>query len=283
LPNYDSGANDFNFATVYTENAFGGNDRIADANLLTLGATSRFLSPDTGAEAMRLSVAQRLRFKDQNVTLPGGTAVQDRVSDLLLGATVNWDTHWAFDGTVQYNQKLRQSERSTLGARYNPGAYQVVNAAYRLQRDASKQIDISWQWPLDRLLAQLPLTAGAGAVRSGGDLAGSVSQAASSQGRWYSVGRLNYSVPDRRFVDSVLGFEYDGDCWLARFVLERLQRGSPNTTGGPESNKRILFQLEFVGFSRLGNNPIAALQQNIPRYQLLRERISTPSRYSNYE
>ena len=27
----------FNFATVFTENAFVGNDRISDANLLTLG------------------------------------------------------------------------------------------------------------------------------------------------------------------------------------------------------------------------------------------------------
>ena len=35
LPVYDTAANDFNFATIYTENAFGGNDRIADNNLLT--------------------------------------------------------------------------------------------------------------------------------------------------------------------------------------------------------------------------------------------------------
>jgi len=31
LPNYDSGANDFNFATIFTENSFVGNDRISDA------------------------------------------------------------------------------------------------------------------------------------------------------------------------------------------------------------------------------------------------------------
>ncbi|MEO5672917.1 MAG: LPS assembly protein LptD, partial [Ramlibacter sp.] len=53
LPNYDSAANDFNFATIYTENAFGGNDRISDNNLLTLGASTRLLDPDTGAEAAR--------------------------------------------------------------------------------------------------------------------------------------------------------------------------------------------------------------------------------------
>ena len=35
LPPYDTAANDFNFATIYTENAYGGQDRIADNNLLT--------------------------------------------------------------------------------------------------------------------------------------------------------------------------------------------------------------------------------------------------------
>ena len=42
----------------------------------------------------------------------------------------------------------------------------------------------------------------------------------------------------------------------------------------PTSNKRILFQLEFVGFSRLGSNALQALRENIPRYQLLREQVT---------
>ncbi len=40
--------------TVYTENAYGGHDRIADNNLLTLGVTTRLLDPDTGAENVAL-------------------------------------------------------------------------------------------------------------------------------------------------------------------------------------------------------------------------------------
>ena len=51
LPNYDSGLTDFNFATIYTENAFGGNDRISDTNTLTLGVTSRLIDPATGRPA----------------------------------------------------------------------------------------------------------------------------------------------------------------------------------------------------------------------------------------
>jgi LPS-assembly protein len=263
LPNYDSAANDFNFATIYTENAFGGHDRIADNNLLTLGATSRLLDPETGAEHARFGVAQRLRFKDQRVTLPGGTPVSERLSDLLFGASVNWVPQWSFDATVQYNPKTRRSIRSTVGGRWNPGNYRVISAAYRLQRGVSEQVDVGWQWPLNDLWGDKGRNLGPGMGEG--------------EGRWYSVGRLNFSIRDRRLVDAVVGLEYDAGCWLGRIVFERLQSGSTS------SNKRVLFQLEFVGFSRLGSNALQTLKENIPRYQYLREEVRTPSRFSNYD
>jgi LPS-assembly protein len=263
LPNYDSGANDFNFATIYTENAFGGHDRIADNNLLTLGATSRLLDPDTGAEAARFGVAQRLRFKDQLVTLPGGTPVSERLSDILFGASINWVPQWTIDSTVQYNPKTRRSIRSTIGGRYSPGNYRVVSAAYRLQRGLSEQIDVGWQWPLNDLWGDRGTNLGPGQGEG--------------EGRWYSVGRLNFSLKDKRLVDAIVGLEYDAGCWLGRIVFERLQAGTSS------SNKRVLFQLEFVGFTRLGSNALQTLKDNIPRYQFLREQVSTPSRFGNYE
>jgi LPS-assembly protein len=263
LPNYDSGANDFNFASIWTENAFVGNDRISDSNLLTLGVTTRLLDPATGAEAGRFGLAQRLRFKDQNVTLPGGAPVADRLSDVLLGASVNWDPKWAFDSTVQFNPKTEQSVRATVGARYNPGNYRTVTAAYRYQRGISEQLDVGWQWPLNDLWGERGQDLGAG--RGEGE------------GRWYSVGRLNYSLNERKLVDAILGFEYDAGCWLGRVVLERLQTSTSTAT------QRIMFQLEFVGFTRLGVNPLKSLKDNIPGYQYLREQTSSPSRFSNYD
>jgi LPS-assembly protein len=56
LPNYDSGANAYNFASIFSENTYGGYDRIADGSLLTLGATSRFIDPSSGAEGATASI-----------------------------------------------------------------------------------------------------------------------------------------------------------------------------------------------------------------------------------
>ncbi|AEG94905.1 organic solvent tolerance protein precursor-like protein [Ramlibacter tataouinensis TTB310] len=263
LPNYDSAYNDFNFATIYTENAFGGNDRIADNNLLTLGVSTRFLAQETGAELARFGIAQRLRFKDQRVVLPGTPPVTERLSDVLLGASLNWDPRWAFDSTVQYNPKTSRSIRSTIGARYNPGNYRVVSAAYRLQRGFSEQVDIGWQWPINDLWGDRGRDLGPGRGQGGG--------------RWYSVGRVNVSLRERRVVDTIIGVEYDACCWIGRVLLERLQY-SPNS-----SNKRILFQIEFIGFTRLGTNALGTLRDNIPRYQFLREQVDPPSRFTNYD
>ncbi|EJL83412.1 organic solvent tolerance protein OstA [Polaromonas sp. CF318] len=263
LPNYDSGLNDFNFATVFTENAFVGNDRISDANLLTLGVTSRLLDPATGAEAVRVGIAQRLRFEDQRVTLPGALPVTDRISDILVGASVNWVPQWSFDSTVQYNPKTKQSERASFGVRYNPSNYRVISAAFRRQRNVSEQIDVGWQWPINDLWGDRGKDLGAGQGQGGG--------------RYYAVGRLNYSVLDKRLVDSIIGVEYDGCCWIGRVVLQRSQ------TGTGTSDTRIMFQLELVGFSRIGANPLETLKSNVPRYQYLREKIEAPSRFTTYD
>lgn len=263
LPNYDSAATDFNFATVFTENAFVGNDRISDANLLTLGVTSRLLNPATGGEAVRFGVAQRLRFEDQKVTLPGVLPTTDRVSDLLVGTSVNWVPQWSFDGAVQFNPKTSQSERSAFAVRYNPSHYRTVSAAFRRQRGISEQIDIGWQWPINDLWGDKGRDLGAGQGQG--------------PGRYYAVGRLNYSTLERRMTDSVVGVEYEGCCWIGRVVLQR------SNTGITNSGTRILFQLELIGFSRIGASPLETLRTNVPRYQFLREKITPPSRFTTYD
>ncbi|GAB2605588.1 LPS-assembly protein LptD [Ramlibacter solisilvae] len=265
LPNYDSAQKDFNFATIYTENEFSGNDRIADNNKLTLGVSTRLLDPDSGAEAARFGVALRSRFEDQLVTLPGAVPASDRLSDILFGASVNWVASWSTDAMVQYDPQTGRSIRSTLGGRYSPAPYRVLSAAYRLQRaqPASEQLDLGWQWPLNDLWRQPDDRLGPG--RGLGE------------GRWYSVGRLNWSLADKKLVDTIVGLEYDAGCWLGRIVFERLQSGTST------ANKRVLFQLEFVGFTRIGSNALQTLRENIPRYQFLREQITQPSRFSNYD
>jgi LPS-assembly protein len=268
LPNYDSGGNAFNFASIFTENAFGGHDRIADSKLLTLGATSRLIDPVTGAEGARFGIAQRLRMHEQRITLPDDPTAKSGVSDFLAGASLNLTPAWGVDTTVQYNPKTENFLRRVVGGRYSPGSYRTINAALRTENDesskvVSKQLDIGWQWPLHDLWrgADDPNAEGRGL----------------GEGRWYSVARINYNMVEKRPVESIVGFEYDAGCWLSRTVIERLQIAEG------VARQRILFQLEFVGLSRIGTNAMGSLRTNVPRYQPLRQPTMNPSRFGNYE
>jgi LPS-assembly protein len=270
LPSYDSGATDFNLTTIYAENPYVGQDRIADSNLVTLGVNSRFFDANNGAELARFGFAQRYRFSDQLVRLPGELPVASGFSDILIGAGVRWDNRWSFDSTLQFDAQTHRTTRTTLSTRFSPTPYRVFNTAYRLTRDQSEQIDVGWQWPLSDL-----------SFGNDNAPAGSSPYLAPGQGlgadRWYSVGRMNFSLKDRKMVDTLLGFEYDAGCWLGRVVYERLQ----STTS--TSRSRILFQLEFVGLARVGSSPLKTLRDNIPRYQYLREDLAPTSRFTSYD
>lgn len=262
LPNYDSAAKDFNFVSLFSDNSFSGVDRVSDSHQLTAGFTTRLVDAQSGAEALRLGLVQRMLFRTQRVTAqadgtPDGAPLTQRFSDALLVGSTSVLPGWTLDGAVQYSTDLQRSIRSIVGARYSPGPFRTVGATYRLARGLSEQIEVGWQWPVF-------------GEPYGGRRASSIQNLAanSCSGTWYSVGRFNYSMKDRRLTDSVLGVEYDAGCWIGRFVAQQV------ATGQSQATTRFSLQLELVGLSRIGSNPLKVLKDNIPGYRLLRDERS---------
>jgi LPS-assembly protein len=251
LPNFDAAERDFNAVSIYAENAFTGIDRVSDAHQLTAGFTTRLVDEATGAETLRLGVAQRFRLRDQRVVLSGEELTQ-RFSDVLVEGSTSVFNPWRLDVALQYNPDNQRVVRSIVGVRFQPGPFRTLSAGYRLARGLSEQMEVGWQWPLWRGTAT-PLGASGGC---GGTL--------------YAVGRVNYSLRDSRITDSLFGAEYDSGCWIARIVAERL------STGRAEATTRLMLQLELVGLSRIGSNPLQALKDNVPGYRLLREPRGSP-------
>ncbi len=257
LPNFDAAAKDFNFESIFSGNSFSGVDRVSDSHQLTAGLTTRVLDAETGAETLRLGLVQRYLFRDQRIT-PDGNVFSQRFSDVLLLGSTTVVPKWTLDASVQYSADIGRTTRSIVGVRYAPGPFRTVGATYRFARGLTEQVELAWQWPI---YGATPTELRATRSRDAGTCTGS----------WYSVGRVNYSTKDSRLTDSVLGLEYDAGCWIGRVVAERL------STGRSEATTRLLFQLELVGLSRLGSNPLQVLKDNIPGYRLLRDERATPA------
>jgi LPS-assembly protein len=239
IPLFDTGLADFNYAQIFSENLFNGGDRIADANQLTIAATTRILSPSSGQELLKATVGQRNYFHNQQVALNDQTPVRtDKTSDFLAALSGRIANHWTLDSAVQYNPHRNYFDRLGIGARFQPEMSKVLNLGYRFARGSDQvaalnQIDVSAQWPLG--------------------------------GGWSGVGRYNYSLYDGRLIEGLGGFEYNAGCWIGRVVLQRFAAASGTSTSA------FFVQLELNGFSRLGSNPLETLKRNIPGYGRLNQ------------
>lgn len=244
LPNFESGAQDISFATIFTENQFSGHDRINDANQMTLGVTSRLIHPESGIERLRVALAQRYYFQGQRVTLPGVAPRPDHSasSDLLAAVSGTVLPNWTADAGWQYNTDRSQTQKFNVATRYQPAPGKVLNLAFRSTVDLINQTDISFQWPITP--------------------------------SWSAVGRWNYSLRDDRTLESLVGFEYDGGCWIFRAVGHRF------ATTLNAVNTSLFFQLELNGISRIGSNPMDVLRRNVGGYTRLDPRA--PRAEDNY-
>jgi LPS-assembly protein len=262
-PNFDSAVKDYSFASIYSENVFSGIDRVSDTNALTAGVTTRLLDATSGVELLQLGIVQRYLFNDQLVT-ETGVPENRGYSDVLLRGSTRVIEPFNLEGYLRYSPSVDRVVRTILGMQYAPGPFRTLNLTYRYARDISSQYEASWQWPIYQ-------PAGA-PVRK--EWNGSAS---SCGGAWYTVGRVTYSTTDDRVTDSVVGFEYDAGCWIARMAVSRW------STGVSEASTQVLLQLELVGLSRLGSNATNVLRDNIPGYQLLRERRSASPATAFYD
>ncbi|MFP5344827.1 MAG: LPS-assembly protein LptD, partial [Gammaproteobacteria bacterium] len=222
LPNFDSGTLDLGvLSNLFQTNRFSGVDRVGDANQVTYALTSRLLHGESGAELLRGGIGQIHYFRNREVTLPGG-GVERTVTSNIVGELSSTDLvqHWRANAGVVLNSQTDDFDKATLGLRYNPDKYRVLDLSYRFQRGSLEQTDVSALWPLAR----------------------------NGERQWNAVARWNYSLKDNLTLEALGGVEYDTCCWTVRAAVRRFL----NSTAG-DTNDAILLQLELKGLSRVGH------------------------------
>ncbi|MEQ8230595.1 MAG: LPS assembly protein LptD [Gammaproteobacteria bacterium] len=231
LPRFDTGLLETSFRSIFLENRFSGGDRIGDANQVTAAITSRILDTEDARELGHLSFGQIFYFRDREVTLPGATEIEDSVSELVFEGAANLGLDWSVRGILLWDPNQPRTEKATLGLRYSPDYETVVNLNYRLRRARTdvEQTDFSFRVPV---LDNLAL-----------------------------VGRWNFSLPEKRSLETVAGLEYESCCWGLRLVARRFLR---NAEGQFETG--VFLQVQFRGLGGIGQDAAGLLRRGIPGY-----------------
>jgi len=254
-PLFDTADAGFGITQIFSENTFVGNDRVADNNKLTMGLTSRVLETNTGAERATVTLAQRQDFTGQRVGLNGTIQNPNRYSDTLGASTIRLLGNFNVDLFGQYNTQLNRFVQSSVGAGWRPTPGRSLNFAYRNV----------WNPPTDGTNSGVTQTDQYNAF-----------------GEWpifkkYRVlGRWGYDALTAKTLNTLVGLQYDADCWTARFAYSQARNTSQITT------TQVLFQLEFRGFASVGNNPVDVMRLNVPGYQPIAKPLP-PSPYENYQ
>ena len=230
LPRFDTQPLTFDFWQLFTTNRYSGADRQEDANNLSVALTTRLLD-DNGVEKLSASLGQIRYFDPQRVTLRPGQKINDFSGSNYVGnLELSLSDNWRLTASQQWNPNTDETDVSTIGFERRIREDGVVNLAYRYRRGLIEQVDASTEFPIND--------------------------------HWKLVGRYDYSLRDKKVVDTFAGLEWDGCCTDARVLFRHYVRDYKG-----DENNAIFFEVEFKGLGGYGQKAESFLQHSIMGYQ----------------
>lgn len=220
IPLFDTGELSFNFNQLFRERRFSGGDRIGDTNRLSLALTSRLFSRSDGAEVLRGSIGAIHHFDDREVTLQGGAAETEDLSDVVAEISARPDEYWRATATAQWDPDAEQTQRHDSRVMFRGPGGGIANFGYRFQDDRREQVDASFAWPVTP--------------------------------RWKLLARSNYSLREERGIEHLLGAEYESCCWRLRALAR--QSIDQNSNNEVETEQRYYIELVLKGLGGFGDN-----------------------------
>ncbi|MFZ9994128.1 MAG: LPS-assembly protein LptD [Steroidobacteraceae bacterium] len=230
LPIFDTGLPDLNFVQLFRTSRYVGADRVADANQLSTGITSRIFDLRSGRQLLSATLGQIHYFETSAVRLPGEPVARQR-SDLVAEMDVTAWRNITLRLATQWDTSRSRQERSQVRLSYRPDEERALNLTYRFQRERLEQGELSGAWPIGK--------------------------------NWGVFSRLVYDLDGRSSLDRFAGVEYRACCWRLRAVARRFvsSRSGERETG-------LYLQLELNGLASVGSGADAFLEQAIRGYSL---------------
>ncbi|MBJ8825379.1 LPS assembly protein LptD [Citrobacter sp. Ce119] len=255
--NYDSSLLQADYSGLFRDRTYGGLDRIASANQVTTGVTSRVYD-DAAVERFNISVGQIYYFTesrtgDDNIKWEN----DDKTGSLVWAGDTYWriSDRWGLRSGIQYDTRLDSVATSSSSIEY--------------RRDENRMLQLNYRYASSEYIqATLPsYYSTAEQYKNGISQVGAVASFPIAD-RWSIVGAYYFDTNVNKEADSMLGLQYNSCCYAIRFGYERKLNGWDDTQKHAVYDNTIGFNIELRGLSSnygLGTNQM--LRSNILPYQ----------------
>ncbi|HHL6410684.1 TPA: LPS assembly protein LptD [Escherichia coli] len=255
--NYDSSLLQSDYSGLFRDRTYGGLDRIASANQVTTGVTSRIYD-DAAVERFNISVGQIYYFTesrtgDDNITWEN----DDKTGSLVWAGDTYWriSERWGLRGGIQYDTRLDNVATS--------------NSSIEYRRDEDRLVQLNYRYASPEYIqATLPkYYSTAEQYKNGISQVGAVASWPIAD-RWSIVGAYYYDTNANKQADSMLGVQYSSCCYAIRVGYERKLNGWDNDKQHAVYDNAIGFNIELRGLSsNYGLGTQEMLRSNILPYQ----------------
>ena len=253
INNYDSSLLQSDFSGLFRDRTYGGLDRIASANQVTTGVTSRIYD-QAAVERFNVSVGQIYYFTESRTGDDNINWEKDnKTGSLVWAGDTYWRIadNWGLRGGLQYDTRL-ESVATGSGT-----------VEYRRNQDSLVQLNYRYASP-EYIQATLPSYASSDRYKDGISQAGMVASWPIVD-RWSVVGAYYYDTNTRKPANQMLGVQYNSCCYAIRVGYERKINGWLNNES--KYDNTFGFNIELRGLSsNYGLGTQQMLRSNILPY-----------------
>ncbi|HEO9145422.1 MULTISPECIES: LPS assembly protein LptD [Enterobacter] len=256
INNYDSSLLQSDYSGLFRDRTYGGLDRIASANQLTTGVTSRVYD-DAAVERFNVSVGQIYYFTESRTGDDNINWEKDnKTGSLVWAGDTYWrmTERWGLRGGVQYDTRLDNIANST--------------AAIEYRRDEDRMVQLTYRYASPEYIQATLPNYGTGAQYKDGisQVGGAASWPIAD--RWSIVGAYYFDTNTSKSADQMVGLQYNSCCYALRVGYERKLNGWDTKNNQSEYDNVIGFNFELRGLSsNYGLGTQKMLRSNILPYR----------------
>lgn len=255
IQNYDSSLLQSDYSGLFRDRTYGGLDRIASANQLTTGVTTRVYD-DAAVERFNVSVGQIYYFTESRTGDDNINWEKDnKTGSLVWAGDTYWrmTDRWGLRGGVQYDTRLDNIATSS--------------AAIEYRRDEDRMVQLTYRYASPEYIqATLPSYAGSEPYKDGISQVGGAASWPIAD-RWSIVGAYYFDTNANKPADQMVGLQYNSCCYALRVGYERKLNGWDTQNNQSKYDNVIGFNFELRGLSsNYGLGTQKMLRSNILPY-----------------